>query len=532
MFNLFTHPAFHSGIPVHRRFPPQHQNQQQAYHSHPFDMFFNPHTNNTRDEEDDSEEQYLCAALEHKQQQRFARQHYLRQQQEFAKQQRIEQERTLLERQRARAAAQAKYEAEQEAVRQYRLRQKQLREQQRAQMEKEREQAELEAMYLQQQEEDRLTNLLSSLLLPCLHPHSTEQLKPEEETKTNEETETEVEADAEQSQESADHEVDQQQKAAPEDDLVGDYYAANPEIKSLVKNLLGANIENREIEALAETLEESPEKEEEATVEVPVETTEVPEPNQSTGPASTPVSAPSSVHSSPELRAADILKEREQRHLSDKHAQLDSVESTLNNLSSELRQIIAGTLTIKNQILATEENLIRAMFKIDAVESARDSGIRHRRKEMIKRSQELLDEVDAFKRESNPVSVIKAADSVVEPTREVHETEDQDTAAQDVEEDEEYDSDTLSDMKSLPDIESVPEAPPETQAEPEADAPEEDSSLECSCESDQEQQGQEERQEQAVIDPLDHILGSVFSLGRSALRDQDSIFRDLNSIFA
>lgn len=492
-------------------------------------MFFNPYTNNIRDEEDDSEEQYLRATLEHKQQQRFARQQYLRQQQELAEQQRIEQEKALLERQRARAAAQAKYEAEQKAVRQYRLRQKQLKEQLRAQMEQEREQAELEAMYLQQQEEDRLTNLLSSLLLPFLRPHRTEQEKPEEETKTKEETETEVEAEAEQVQEPADHEVDQQQKVAPEDDLVGDYYAANPEIKSLVESLLGANIENREIEALAETSEEAPEKEEEeATVEVPVETTEFPEPNQSTGSASAPVSAPPSVHSSPELRAADILKEREQRHLSDKHAQLDAVELTLNNLSSELRQIIAGTLTTKNQILATEENLTKAMFKIDAVESAGNSVIRHRRKELIKRSQELLDQVDAFKRESNPVSVVNAADSVVKPTQEVHETEDQDTAAQDVEEDEEYDSDTLSDMESLPDIGSVPEASLETQSEPEADAPKEDPSPECSYESDQEQQGQEEHQEQTVIDPIDC---SVFSL-QSALRDQDSIFRDLDSIFA
>lgn len=531
MFNLFSHPAFQSGIPVHRRSPPQHQYQQQAYHSHPFDMFFNPHTNSIRDDEDDSEEQYLRAALEHKRQQRFARQQYLRQQQELDEQQRIEQEKALLERQRTRAAVQAKYEAEQETARLYRLRQKRLKEQQRAQMEQEREHAKFEAMDLQQQEEDRLTELLSSMLLPFLHPHSTEQVKPEDETKTNEETETQVETEAEKDQELADHEVDQQQEAALEDDLVGDYYAANPEIKSLVESLLGANIEKREIEALAETSEEASEKEEEeTTVEVPAETTEV-QANQSTGSASAPVSASSSVQSSPELRAADVLKERQQRHLSDKHAQLDAVESALNNLSSELQQIIAGTLTTKNQILATEENLTKAMLKIDAVESVGDSVIRHRRKELIKRSQDLLEQVDAFKRESNPVSVVKAAESLVEPTQEVHETEDQDTAAQDVEEDEEYDSDTLSDMESLPDI-AVPEAPFEPQAELEADAPEDDPSPECSCESGQEQHGQEERQEQAVIDPLDHILGSVFSLTQTALRDQDSIFRDLDAIFA
>ncbi|KAF9319540.1 hypothetical protein BG003_008793 [Podila horticola] len=547
MFNLFSHPTFHSGIPAHRRSHSQQQHQQQGYYPHTFDMFFNPDVNYNNDDEDDSEEQCLRAALEHKQQQRLFRQQYLRQHQELAEQQRIEQERALLERQhRARAATQAKHEAEQETVRQYQLRQRQLKEQQRAQMEQKRKQAEPGSLYPQQQEEDPLAELISSMFMPFIRPYATEQATQSQvEVKTNNDSVIEAEAEqdqepadqefdleqetkAEQGLEPTDQEVDLEQETVLEEDPVGDYYAANPEIKSLVETLLGTQIENREIETLAEISEDGLKP----AVEIPVEAAEAPEPTQSATESITmPDTAPSSVHSSPELRAADILLQREQRLLSiDKHAQLDTIESALNNLSLELQQIIAGTITTKNQILATEEHLTKAMFRIDAVECAGDSGIRRRRKELIKRSQELLEHVDDFKgRESgrskfaNVTKAVSDSAEESEPTQKVHETvEEQDTDTDpepDEAGDEASDIDELSDIESLPDIES--------------DAPEGHSLPESSGESGQEQQQeQEERQEQGVVDPLDHLLSSVFTLARSAMRDQGSIFRDLDSIFA
>ncbi|KAG0090082.1 hypothetical protein BGZ92_003721 [Podila epicladia] len=460
MFNLFSHPAFHSGIPTHRRSRSQYQHQQQGYH-HLFDMLFNSHDNNVFDDEDDSEEQHLRVALERKQYQRLARQQYLRQQQELAEQQRIKQERVLLDRQRrARAAAQAKYEAEQEAVFQYRLKQKHLKEQQRAQVEQKRKRAEPESLYRQQPEKDPLAALISSMSLPFIRPHTTEQaVQPEAEVKANDDSERETEV--EQDKEPADQEVDLEQVTAPEEDLIGDYYAANPKIKPLVESLLGIHIENREIETQAETSGIA--SEEEASAEVQIETNEAPKPNQPTiEPLTMPASVPSSVHSSPELRAADILDQREQRHFSaDKLAQLNDVETTLNNLSSELQQIIAGTITTKNQILATEENLTKAMFKIDAVESAGDGAIRRRRKELIQRSQELLQQLDAFMcRESEQSKEVVISDSEeLEQVQKVSETvEEQDSGIEADEGDDASDIDDLSDIESLPDVESVHEA--------------------------------------------------------------------------
>ncbi|KAG0362105.1 hypothetical protein BG005_006600 [Podila minutissima] len=514
MFNLFSHPAFHSGIPSHRPCRPQYQHQQQQDYHHPFDMFFNPQDNNVIDDEDDS---YLRAALERKQHQRLARQQYLRQQQELADQQRIKQERALLGRQhQVRAAAQAKYEAEQEAVRQYRLKQKHLKELQRAQMEQKRKQAELESLYCQQPEGDPMAELISSMFLPFIRPHTPDQATHSEaEVKTNDDSERETEAD--QDQGPAGQEVDLEQETAPEEDLVGNYYAANPKIKSLIESLLGTHIENREIETQIETQAETSKEasEEEASVEVPVETDEAPQPTQPSITSLTmPASAPSSVHSSPELRAADILNQREQRHLAaDKHAQLNGVEATLNSLSSELQQIIAGTITTKNQILATEENLTKAMFKIDAVESAGDSAIRRRRKELVKRSQELLQQVDAFKgresEQSKGVVVTEAVSDSMEPeqAQDQEAVEEQDSATEADEGDDASDIDALSDIESLPDVES------DHGAHEELSTPEDEASLESPCESGHEQQQeQEERQEQDGVDPFDHMLGSVFGM--------------------
>ncbi|KAG0032060.1 hypothetical protein BGZ81_011737 [Podila clonocystis] len=492
MFNFFSHPAFHSGIPAHR----------------------NPH-------DEDSEEKYLRAALERKRQQRFARQQYLHQQQELA-----EQQRNLLERQRRARAAQTKYETEKEATRQHRVKKRHLKKQQRTQMGQKREQDEPESLYRQQQE-DPLAELISSLFLPFIRPHTTEYT-PQSETVVNTNGNSEREIEVDQDQKPAEREVDLEQEAAPEEDLVGDYFAANPKIKSLVESLLGTHIENREIETQAEASEEIPE--EEASVEIPVETDEDPQPTQPAIELPTmPVSVPSSVHSSPELHAADILKQREERHLSDKHAQLNSVEATLNSLSLELQQIIAGTITTKNQILATEESLTKAMFKIDAVENAGDSAIRRRRKELITQSQDLLEKVDAFKGRESEQSKEAVSDSDVEPEQpqEIRESvEEQDATEAGEIGDEDSDIDTLSDIESIPDVES------DREAQEEPVAPEDESSPEPSESKQEQQQEQEGWQEQDSVDPIEHILGSVFAMTRSSLCDQYSIFRELDSIFA
>ncbi|KAF9371888.1 hypothetical protein CPC16_002781 [Podila verticillata] len=122
--------------------------------------------------------------------------------------------------------------------------------------------------------------------------------------------------------------------------------------------------------------------------------------------------APSSSESSPELRASDILRQRQQRQqqqnqtLQQKHSELNLIESSLDELSRELNHslsIYEETDEVKRQVvLATEENVTKIMFKIDSVESDGDLSVRQRRKELIKKSQDLLETVDGYKKkESN-----------------------------------------------------------------------------------------------------------------------------------
>lgn len=79
---------------------------------------------------------------------------------------------------------------------------------------------------------------------------------------------------------------------------------------------------------------------------------------------------------------------------------LQQIESSLSELSQELDQILAGQISNKKQILMTEENLTKAMLKIDAVESGGDDAIRKKRKELINRAEQLLVKVDEFKRKT------------------------------------------------------------------------------------------------------------------------------------
>ncbi|KAG0328544.1 hypothetical protein BG000_000424 [Podila horticola] len=121
---------------------------------------------------------------------------------------------------------------------------------------------------------------------------------------------------------------------------------------------------------------------------------------------------PSTSDSSPELRASDVLRQRQQRQqqqnqtLQQKHSELNLIESALDELSRELAHslsIYEETDEVKRQVvLATEENVNKAMFKIDSVESDGDLSVRQRRKELIKKSQDLLETVDEYKKkESN-----------------------------------------------------------------------------------------------------------------------------------
>ncbi|KAK3843503.1 MAG: hypothetical protein J3R72DRAFT_474089 [Linnemannia gamsii] len=79
-------------------------------------------------------------------------------------------------------------------------------------------------------------------------------------------------------------------------------------------------------------------------------------------------------------------------------AELQEIRTSLDNLAHELQQIVSGVITNKKHILMTEENLTKAMLKIDSVESGGDTSIRKQRKELIGRAEQILEKVDEFKR--------------------------------------------------------------------------------------------------------------------------------------
>ncbi|KAH7044957.1 hypothetical protein BKA57DRAFT_468293 [Linnemannia elongata] len=79
-------------------------------------------------------------------------------------------------------------------------------------------------------------------------------------------------------------------------------------------------------------------------------------------------------------------------------AELQEIRTNLDNLAHELQQIESGVIANKKQVLMTEENLTKAMLKIDSVESGGDVSIRNQRKELIGRAEQILEKVDDFKR--------------------------------------------------------------------------------------------------------------------------------------
>ncbi|KAF9206010.1 hypothetical protein BGZ49_003155 [Haplosporangium sp. Z 27] len=114
---------------------------------------------------------------------------------------------------------------------------------------------------------------------------------------------------------------------------------------------------------------------------------------------------PSSSESSPELVAADILRQRQRRNeekaqnLQQKHSELNLIESALDSFALDLAEALEGAITEENKkvVISAEDNISKAMFKIDSVQSDGDLSVRQRRKELIKKSQDMLELVDKFK---------------------------------------------------------------------------------------------------------------------------------------
>ncbi|KAF9941367.1 hypothetical protein BGZ67_005197 [Mortierella alpina] len=69
----------------------------------------------------------------------------------------------------------------------------------------------------------------------------------------------------------------------------------------------------------------------------------------------------------------------------------------LQELSQELHKILSGEISNKRHILLTEENLTKAMLRIDAVESGGDDSVRKQRKGLIDKAERLLEKVDEYK---------------------------------------------------------------------------------------------------------------------------------------
>ncbi|KAG0005104.1 hypothetical protein BGZ79_006805 [Entomortierella chlamydospora] len=414
------------------------------------------------DDSFDEEELLLRAALERKQRQRLALQRR-QQQQQFEQQLLIEQQRrieqqryeALLKKERARqlaiAQAQAQYEAEQEAAIRYR----------RAQLIKEKHQRQqssvLEAFVLQgirqaQQEEevshihariqaqaraksqaiseakkqaaalttatnddsdedsDRDLNSLETLLgalffphqkrsqpqeenYPCKRRHQ-QQLPQQQQAQEQEKVDkkpVEQEAKAKQEQQQ------QQEKQKQASDPLEEVYAALPAVLAFVEAVFGG--EN-------ETSSQGCSRKNNASGSSDCRSNGHCKRDTTAATAAKSASAnPSSSESSPELKAADILRQRQRQQeertqvLQQKHSELNLIESALDSFSRDLTEALEGATSEENKkvVLSAEDSVSKAMFRIDSVQSDGDLSVRQRRKELIKKSQDMLDLVDKFK---------------------------------------------------------------------------------------------------------------------------------------
>ncbi|KAF9363168.1 hypothetical protein BGX34_004731 [Mortierella sp. NVP85] len=380
----------------------------------------------------DEEELLLRAALERKQRERLARQQ-IRQQLQRQEQERYE---ALLQQERARqlaiAQAQAQYQARQEAIQRFK-RAQWIREQKQQQQET----AFIEALVLQQaraaqqqqqkqaekaaycraraqaianaerqacpsgarptkdgEDPETLGRLLEVLFFPqqekrhqpqeenypCKRRHQScvpQQLRPQDEKAKRDQAEQEAKAKKA---------LDDQKKATTPQQ---EFQDALPTILSFVEALFGGDHE-------------------------PVSKAEAPRASTSASaskdsknvrdPVSTPA-GPSPSSSSPELRATDILRQRQQQQqqqtmtLQQKHSELNMIESALDSFSRDLADVLDDVVTESNKriALSAEENISKAMLQIDSVESDGDLSVRQRRKELIKKSQDMLDLVDTYK---------------------------------------------------------------------------------------------------------------------------------------
>ncbi|KAF9275661.1 hypothetical protein BGZ74_003944 [Mortierella antarctica] len=387
----------------------------------------------------DEEGQLLHAALEHKRQEKQAHQQYhhqlqFEQQHQYAalmlREQQYQQEQQ--------AITQAKYEAEQEAIHQARAitaHQAQQRQviafvQEKPSSDEEAEGEALGALFQHLLSPLAKCTLMQEQSYPCKHCQQCEH-KEVKHAQATAATEKEKEAKA---KEAKAKEAQKKQDQAQASLSKHDQDIAYIDLSTLLEAMFG----------------------------VPVQISSSP---SSSGCACfTKTANPSTSDSLPKLHASNVLHQHQQcqqqqcQTLQQKHSELNLIESALDELSRELTHslsIYEETDEVKCQaVLATEENVTKAMFKIDSVKSEGNLS------ELIKKSQDLLKTIDEYKKESNTgKQVAKNADESASglsesksPAPEVEETSeltvesdtaesvdlDKEIQAEEVEEEEEY----------------------------------------------------------------------------------------------
>ncbi|KAG0023322.1 hypothetical protein BGZ81_008162, partial [Podila clonocystis] len=230
---------------------------------------------------------------------------------------------------------------------------------------------------------------------------------------------------------------------------------------------------------------------------------------------------------------------------------LKAIESTLEVLHRELEEVIAGTAENKKQILLTEENLTKAMLKIDAIESDGDLSIRKHRKELIKRSQNMLDLVDEFKSRNKKSSTSSSEEEAVTAPIEIESTvepessfepeaesdepkavESEATDATTESEDAEFaELESLSGIESLPEVQEVHVESASSDEPTESDKVQEDATPKASSEENQSGEESESdsesessnalEQEQEPVDPLDLIVDAALDLTHPEILEHD-----------
>ncbi|KAF9335631.1 hypothetical protein BG006_011056 [Podila minutissima] len=386
------------------------------------------------DDDIDEEEQLLRAALERKRQEKQARQQYrhllqLEQQREYAalmlREQQYQQEQQ--------AIARVKYEAEQEAIRRYKreLRAQELKHQeqdaweslvfqnlrQHHQIESQR-RARARAVAAHQAQQTQVIafvqkkpssdeeyedkalgalfqHLLSPLAKRTLVQEQSYPCKRRQQCERKEVKHAQAAAAAEKEKEAKAKEAQKKQDQVPASSSKPDQDVAYTDLSTLLEAVFGVPVQTSSSSSSSRCTK--PDTSASKTTACAARR----------GACFAKTANPSTSDSSPELRASDVLCQRQQRQqqqnqtLQQKHSELNLIESALDELSRELTyslSIYEETDEVKRQVvLATEENITKAMLKIDSVESEGDLSVRQRRKELIRKSQDLLETVDEYK---------------------------------------------------------------------------------------------------------------------------------------